>query len=69
MHKRDVERGDSLGFQLVFYDQRGTGLSSREVEEISTETKLADLGAVIEETHAGSVILASESMAGGVALS
>lgn len=69
VHLRYLERAASLGFRLVIYDQRGTGLSLRDVEEISTETKLADLSAVIEATHAASVILVSETMGGGVALS
>ena len=41
-------RGLARSFRLIMFDARGTGLSERDVDEVSAATLVADAGAVIE---------------------
>jgi len=55
-------------YQLVRYDARGIGLSQREVDEVSTATRLIDLEAVIDAAGIDKCILMGFSEGGTTAI-
>jgi pimeloyl-ACP methyl ester carboxylesterase len=57
------------GRMLVRYDGRGLGLSDRDVTEISLETYLLDLRAVIDRLEVDRVVLMAPFFTGAVAVS
>ena len=63
-----LEGGDAVELGQVVYDQRGTGLSSRDVGEISAETMLCDLSAVVEAVNPEPLVLWAHGQAGPTAI-
>ena len=61
-------RGLAEGRQLVRYDERGTGLSDRDVENMSFESWVADLGAVVDAAGLDRFALLGISQGGPVAI-
>ena len=55
-------------FQLIRYDGRGMGLSDRDVEEFSPETRLQDLEAVVEASGVEKCALMGMSEGGSTAI-
>jgi class 3 adenylate cyclase len=53
---------------VVFYDNRGQGLSDRDVDDFSLDARLRDLSAVIESINAPSVDLMAATNSGPVAI-
>jgi pimeloyl-ACP methyl ester carboxylesterase/DNA-binding CsgD family transcriptional regulator len=53
---------------LIRYDERGCGLSDRDVEDLSLDARVADLRAVIEAAGAQRVALLGMSQSGPVAI-
>ena len=61
-------RGLAEDHQLVRYDERGTGLSDRDVENMSFESWVADLGAVVDAAGLDRFALLGISQGGPVAI-
>ncbi len=61
-------RGLAEDRQLVRYDERGTGLSDRDVENMSFESWVADLGAVVDAAGLDRFALLGISQGGPVAI-
>ena len=60
--------GLAEGRTVIRYDERGCGLSDREVEDVSLETRLSDLEAVIEAAELDRVAMIGMSQGGPVAV-
>src|SRR3990172_11812495 len=56
------------GRQLVRYDGRGTGLSDREVDDVSVAARVRDLEAVVDSLGLDSFVLSGWSMGGPPAI-
>jgi class 3 adenylate cyclase/pimeloyl-ACP methyl ester carboxylesterase len=54
--------------RLVRFDWRGTGLSDRDVRDVSSAKRLADLEAVVDALGAGKVVLFAWRMSGPLAI-
>jgi pimeloyl-ACP methyl ester carboxylesterase len=61
-------RGLAEDHQLVRYDERGTGLSDRDVEDMSFESWVGDLGAVVDAAGLDRFALLGISQGGPVAI-
>ncbi|KKK80624.1 hypothetical protein LCGC14_2821640, partial [marine sediment metagenome] len=61
-------RGLAENHQLVRYDERGTGLSDRQVEDTSFERWVSDLGAVVDAAGLDRFALLGISQGGPVAI-
>ncbi|MEE8346246.1 MAG: adenylate/guanylate cyclase domain-containing protein [Dehalococcoidia bacterium] len=61
-------RGLAENHQLVRYDERGTGLSDRQVEDMSFERWVSDLGAVVDAAGLDRFALLGISQGGPVAI-
>lgn len=55
-------------FTLLRYDQRGNGLSAREVEDLSLDAQTDDLAAVVDAAGAGRFVLYGTSQGAAVAI-
>jgi pimeloyl-ACP methyl ester carboxylesterase len=60
--------GLAEGRTVIRYDERGCGLSDRDVEDVSLETRLSDLEAVIEAAELDRVAMIGMSQGGPVAV-
>jgi pimeloyl-ACP methyl ester carboxylesterase/DNA-binding CsgD family transcriptional regulator len=56
------------GHTVVRYDERGCGLSDRDVEDVSLEARVADLEAIVERTGLDRFALLGMSQGGSVAI-
>jgi pimeloyl-ACP methyl ester carboxylesterase/DNA-binding CsgD family transcriptional regulator len=56
------------GHRVVRYDERGCGLSDREVEELSLDSFVADLEAVVDAAQLDRFVLLGLSQGGAIAL-
>ncbi len=56
------------GKRFITYDHRGSGLSARDIDEVSLETMVTDLAAVIDEAGNGPVILSGFGQGAGPAI-
>ncbi len=61
-------RGLAENHQLVRYDERGTGLSDRQAEDMSFERWVSDLGAVVDAAGLDRFALLGISQGGPVAI-
>ncbi|HJM89428.1 MAG TPA: adenylate/guanylate cyclase domain-containing protein [Dehalococcoidia bacterium] len=67
--RRNLEHADAYGIREVLYDQRGSGLSTRDVPEISLETMVADLDSIISVMQLDRVVLSARFLSSLVAIS
>jgi len=70
MWRHALERFPALGFRTVAVDLRGFGLSDKPLESdaYSLKSYFADLDALLEDLGGEPIVLAGQSMGGGIAL-
>jgi len=66
--RSEVEHANSIGVRFLVYDQRGTGLSTRDAPEYSAQSRLADLEAVVEAAELERFVLSAVATAGPTAI-
>jgi len=66
--RSEMEHATSLGVRFLVYDQRGSGLSTREAPEYSPDSRLADLECVIDAAGVDRIVLFAAATAGPTAI-